>query len=190
MENCPRLAVGQLKPNPSLSGFAPLPTDTQKMPSSSVPGSAANNRDSLELKIGRCWQQLMLLLTVPNWVGYLQKADGRGGTPAIHYEKAKSPLRPLLWELMISWHLVGKPGTVPCAERNPLKDTEQTRPRERQTWNQMSIVIQISRKKTNKQQNRFCSLEGITLVITPRGDREGKQYYTEGRWFKKGHTSG
>jgi len=60
------LGLGQLKPNSDPSGFAPSSTATQQMQSDSLPGSAANSRDSLELKIEWCWQQLMLLLTVPN----------------------------------------------------------------------------------------------------------------------------
>lgn len=118
------LGPGQLKPNSDPSGFAPSSIATQQMQSDSLPGSTANSRDSLELKIGRCWQQLMLLLTVPNWVGYLQKADGQGGTPAICYKAAQSPLSLLLQELRISWHLVGKPGTVIRAESNPLEYTK------------------------------------------------------------------
>lgn len=52
-----------------------------------------------------------------------KKADGQGGTPTICYKAAKSLLCPQLGELSISWHLVGKAGTVPCAKRKPLKKT-------------------------------------------------------------------
>lgn len=103
LQSCPCLTVGQLKPNPSPSGFSPVLTKPQQMAGAALPGGAANSRDSSELKIGRCWQQLMLLLTAPSWVGYLQKkADGQGGTPAICYKAAKSPPWPTAQRFMTS----------------------------------------------------------------------------------------
>lgn len=139
LQSCPCLPVGQLKPNPSPSGFSPALTNPQKVPGAAVAGGAANSRDSSELKIGWCWRQLMLLLTAPSWVGYLQKKkpDGQGGTPAIFYRAAKSPLCPQLWELSISWHLVGKAGTVSCVEK---KNKQQI------NWPQRNASMELNRK--------------------------------------------
>lgn len=138
LQSCPYLTVGLLKPNPSPSGFSPVLTNPQQMPGAAVPGSAANSRDSLELKIGRCWRQLMLLLTVPSWVGYLQKSrwPGRNSSNLLPSSE-KVPFAHSSESIhSISRHLVGKAGTVTCVERKPRKKTtNKLVPEQKQVWN-------------------------------------------------------
>lgn len=107
-----------------------------------------------------------------------KKTDGQGGTPAIFYRAAKSPLCPQLWELSISWHLVGKAGTVSCVEK---KNKQQI------NWPQRNAGMELNRKIKSAD---FLPWKSYNLSSNSRERQGRKQNYGEGKWFERDQTWG